>query len=522
MDSVQVEITAPLTLEITQIASLPRAISPNSRIPKDSIRTSLKASTADSVLASVYSLGTSGILLSNLLVELGASPVVFGMLSSIPMLVNLIQPLGAYLSERSTSRFQYSLRTHGIGRLLWLVLVIGIVSINWGVIDTQQLVILTLLIVLFSNLLGGLGTASWLSWVAMIVPRRLRGRYFGTRNSAANLTTLICVPMAGLVVSHWYGGSLQGYGVVLLVSIVFGIMGLGCQYFQVDINPQSQNTYYGKSPQTSEIQSDITKDKKLHPQGEEVTNAQCPMPQATGRLSLSSQEWVEFPVAFDESSEVTQSTDLLLLPSSSIHLPQDQLTNSIWKNSNFLIFLLYFSFWNLAVNLSSPFFNLYMLDTLDLDVSYVTVYNSLQAGATLLMLILWGKLADKIGNRPILICVGILVGVTPLLWLGIGANRLDIWLWLPLLHILAGGTWAAIDLCSNNIQLAIAPIKNQSIYFAIAAAVAGVSGALGTTIGSFLVQFAQSGGLLGLFALSGLFRLVALVPLMFLQEPRRS
>ncbi|MEH1828964.1 MAG: MFS transporter [Nostoc sp.] len=472
MDSVQVETTAPLTLEIAQIASPPIAISPNSRIPKDSIRTSLKASTADSVLASVYSLGTSGILLSNLLVELGASPVVFGMLSSIPMLVNLIQPLGAYLSEGSTSRFQYSLRTHGIGRLLWLVLVIGIISINWGVIDTQQLVILTLLIVLFSNLLGGLGTASWLSWVAMIVPRRLRGRYFGTRNSAANLTNLICVPMAGLVVSHWYGGSLQGYGVVLLVSIVFGIMGLGCQYFQVDINPQSQNTYYGKSPQTSEIQSDTIKDE----------------------------------------SEVLQS----------IHLPQDQLTNSIWKNSNFLIFLLYFCFWNLAVNLSSPFFNLYMLDTLDLDVSYVTVYNSLQAGATLLMLILWGKLADKIGNRPILIYIGILVGVTPLLWLGIGANRLDIWLWLPLLHILGGGTWAAIDLCSNNIQLAIAPIKNQSIYFAMAAAVAGVSGALGTTIGSFLVQFPQSGGLLGLFALSGIFRLVALVPLIFLQEPSRG
>ncbi|MEH2059000.1 MAG: MFS transporter [Nostoc sp.] len=472
MDSVQVETTAPKTLEFTQIASPLTAISPNSRIPKDSIRTSLKASTADSVLASVYSLGTSGILLSNFLVELGASPVVFGMLSSIPMLVNLVQPLGAYLSERSTSRFQYSLRTHGIGRLLWLVLVISILGVSLGVINTQQLVILTLLIVLFSNLLGGLGTASWLSWVAMIVPRRLRGRYFGIRNSAANLTTLICVPIAGLAVSHWYGGSLQGYGVVLLVSIVFGIVGLGCQYFQVDMNPQSQNTYYGKLTQTSEIQSEVAKNE----------------------------------------SEVLQA----------IHLPQDQLINSIWKNSNFLIFLLYFSFWTLAVNLSAPFFNLYMLDTLDLDVSYVTIYNSLQAGATLLMLILWGKLADKIGNRPILICIGILVAATPLLWLGIGANRLDIWLWLPLLHILAGGTWAAIDLCSNNIQLAIAPIKNQSIYFAIAAAVAGVSGALGTTIGSFLLQFAQSGGLLGLFALSSLFRLVALVPLMFLQEPRRG
>ncbi|MBD2505838.1 MFS transporter [Nostoc muscorum FACHB-395] len=473
MDFVQVETTAPLALEIPQISLPPTALSPTSRIPKDAIRTSLKASTADSVLAAVYSLGTGGILLSNFLVELGASPVVFGMLCSIPMLVNLIQPLGAYLSERSTSRFQYSLRTHGIGRLLWLALVIGIVGVSLEVINTHQLVILTLVIVLFSNLLGGLGTASWLSWVAMIVPRRLRGRYFGTRNSAANLTNLVCVPMAGLAVSHWYGGTLQGYGVILLISIVLGIAGLGCQYFQVDMNPRSQNSYYGNSTQTSEIQPEVAK---------------------------------------DESSEVTQS----------IHPLQNQLTNSVWKNSNFLRFLLYFSFWNLAVNLSAPFFNLYMLDTLDLDVSYVTIYNSLQAGATLLMLILWGKLADKIGNRPILICIGILVAATPLLWLGIGANRFDIWLWLPLLHILAGGTWAAIDLCSNNIQLAIAPIKNQSIYFAIAAAVAGGSGALGATIGSFIVQFAQFGGLVGLFALSSLFRLAALVPLVFVKEPMRG
>jgi len=160
-----------------------------------------------------------------------------------------------------------------------------------------------------------------------------------------------------------------------------------------------------------------------------------------------------------------------------------------------------------------------MLDILDLNVGYVTIYTSLQAGANLLMLIVWGKLADKIGNRPILLFGGILLATIPLLWLGIGINQLDIWLWLPLLHILAGGTGAAMDLCNNNIQLGIAPIKNQSIYFAIAAAVAGASGALGTTIGSFILQFTQSGGLLALFTLSTVFRLTALIPLIFTQEP---
>ena len=55
-------------------------------------------------------------------------------------------------------------------------------------------------------------------------------------------------------------------------------------------------------------------DKKLHPQGDgvfghgelgmghgkKVSNAQCPMPKAAGRLSLSTHKGMEFPAAFNE------------------------------------------------------------------------------------------------------------------------------------------------------------------------------------------------------------------------------
>jgi MFS family permease len=457
MNSVPIETDKLITLEIPQIATPQTEISTFSQsspqIYKNAIRTSLRASTVDSVLATVFSLTTGGILLSNFLVELDASPVIFGMLSSIPMLVNFMQPLGAYLSERTTSRFQYSLLTFGIGRLLWLILATGILGASWGGVSSQQLVILTMLIVLFSNLLGSLGSASWLSWIAILVPRRLRGRYFGIRSSAASLTNLLCVPLAGFTVSHWCGGTLQGYGVVLLVGIVAGIVGLGCQYFKLDVNPQMPNLGFGKYRQTCE------------------------------------------------------------------NLPKLPSPPKFWKDSKFLMFLSYFGLWMLAVNLSAPFVNFYMLDTLNLDVSWVALYGSLQAGANLLMLILWGKLADKIGNRSMLIIMGILVALTPLLWLGIHANNSDICLWLPLLHIFTGGTWAAIDLCTNNLQLGIVPARNGSIYFAIAAAVGGVCGALGTTIGSLLAESTQFGGLLGLFALSGLMRFIALVPMFFVQEP---
>jgi MFS family permease len=468
MDSLQVEIDTSVSLEIPPIGS-PSTLSsnsiPNPRISKDAIRTSLRASTVDGVFAAIFSVSTGGVLLGNFLVELGASPVVFGLVSSIPMLVNLFQPIGAYLSERSTSRFLYSLRTYGIGRLLWLILVIGIAMFSWGWLDSDQLVLLSLLILVSSHLLGGLGTASWLSWIAMLVPRQLRGRYFGLRNSVSNFTELVTLSLAGLAISNWYGGTIQGYGVILLVGMIFGIVSLWCQYFQVDINPQLQNTEHGGSSLTSEP---------------------------------------------DEISEAISLPEILT--------PQNQLASSIWQNSNFLVFLLYFGSWTFAVNLSAPFFNLYLLDTLNLDVSWVTFYNSLRAGAHMLMLLVWGKLADKIGSRPILIYAGILIAVIPWLWLGIGSSPLDLWLWLPLLHIFIGGNWGGVDLCTNNLRIEIAPVKNQSIYFAIAAAIAGVSGALGATIGGFIAQLTGSFSVVEVFFVSGILRLASIVPLIIKKD----
>ncbi|HLP88172.1 MAG TPA: MFS transporter [Nostocaceae cyanobacterium] len=461
MDFISGDSSLPLTLEISAIDSLNSVVSPNSspnlRFSKEDMRKSLRASTVDAVFAGVFSITTGGILLSNFLVELDASPVIFGLLSSIPMIVNLVQPLGAYFSERTTSRFQYSVLTFGISRLLWLLLVISIIISSWGLVNSHQLILITLFIVFASHLLGGLGSASWLSWLAAIVPRRLRGRYFGLRNSATSLTNLLCVPLAGLAVSHWKGGKLQGYGLVLLVGIMFGIMSLVSQYFKVDVNPQIQNKSY-----------------------------------------------------FLDRKKITTP-----LPT-----PQKSWHQGIWQNSNFVLFLIYFSFWMLAVNLSAPFFNLYMLENLQLDVSLVAIYASLQAGANLVMLVIWGKLADKVGNRRILMFIGILVAVTPLFWLGVGVDQLSLWLWLPLLHIFTGGTWAAVDLCNNNLQIGITPVRNQSIYFAIAAATSGVSGALGTTIGGFVAEFSPVGGLLGLFALSCVCRLLALLPLVLVQEQR--
>ncbi|NMG21118.1 MFS transporter [Brasilonema bromeliae] len=445
--------------EISEDRAITQTVLPSTpkspvKISKPEIRTSLRALTFESVFATVFYSMIGGALLTNFLLELGAGPVEIGLLASIPQLVNLLQPLGAYLVDRSPSFHWYSMFIFVPSRLLWVILLPAIWLLTSSDISFDitghQVLLLTLGIILVTNIIEALGRAPFLGWTAVLVPQRLRGRYFGFRNSLVSLTNLIGVPLLGLAVSKWPYGTLQGYGVVLVLGVVFGLSSLVSQFWLTDVNPQL-----------------------LKVAGSETSQAQ------SGGIDLS-----------------------------------------FLKDANFLKFVFYIAIWCFAVNVSAPFFNLYMLDNLEIDISVVTIYNGIATGANMLLLLLWGKLADRIGNRPLLVFVGVLVGVTPLLWLGTGADSISLWVWFPLLHVLTGGTWAAIDLCTNNLMMAVAPLGNQSKYFAITGAVAGVSGAIGITCGSFLATQAGAGGLLGLFVLSGVLRLFALLPLLFVQEER--
>jgi MFS family permease len=451
------DILAPIAQVIPEIV-----ISPPSKLKvplsKDAIRTSLKVSTLDGVFSAIFSNITGGVLLSNFLLELNANATEIGMLSSIPMLVNLLQPIGAHLSELTSSRRSFNLWIYGLSRIFWLILLLGIGLANWHYIESHQLITWLLGVVLMSNVFGALGSASWLSWMAFLVPSRLRGRYFGFRNSVISLTNLISVPLAGWLIVIWKGGSLQGYGIVLLLGVLSGFISLGFQFFKADVNPQEQ------------------------------------------KLKFHSIQSIDF---LPEVGELKKPL-----------IPHD----SILRDYKFLAFLLYFGSWMFAINLSGPFFSLYMLSNLSIDVRYVTIYGSLSAGAYLLSLMAWGKLSDRIGNRSILIAIGFLTAFTPLLWLGMGINEISVWLWLPLLHLLLGGTGAALDLCTTNLQLGVAPIARQSQSFALVAAVGGVSGALATTVGGFLVQLTESNGFVFLFALSSILRFAALIPLIFVRE----
>jgi MFS family permease len=420
---------------------------------KVSVRTSLRASSIDGSLSTVFSNITGGVLLSSFLIDLGASPFEIGMVSSLPMLANLLQPLGALLSNRSNSRHDYGIWTFLPARLLWLVLLVGIILRDTNTDLSKELVYLTLTLVATSNILAAMGSASWMSWLAALVPKKLRGRYYSVRSIVSNVTGLLCLPIASFIIANWQGGSITGYGLVLSVGILAGVVSLTCQHFMIDINPQKYQAEQEQQPECHQINL--------------FNNLVAP-----------------------------------------------------FQDRNLIFFLTYIAFWGFAVNLSTPFFNLYMLENLDVDITWVTLLSSLSNGANMLMLLVWGRFSDRFGNRPLLILVGIAIAFTPLFWLltGISQVQEQLWLYLIIFHLFLGGTWAAIDLGGNNIQIGIAPMEHHATFFAIVSAIAGVSSAVGTSLGGALAQYAHYEGIFGVFFLSAILRLVAIIPLLFVHE----
>jgi MFS family permease len=453
--------TATTSIPIELQTDEAREIAPV-RVPTKAIRGSLQASSIDGVFAAIFSNLTGGVLLSNFLVDLQANSFEIGILAAIPMIANIVQPIGAWWGDRSTSRQQFCTRIYVPSRLVWVLLLVGIVLHTQQLLDDRMLAILTMLVVALSHILAGLGSPTWLSWMAALVPRQLRGRYFGIRNTAANLTSLIVVAIAGFLVANYPSGELAGFAIALSIGIVAGVISIICQQQMVDVNPHDR------------LEPGHPIDIEPHP------------------------------------PELLMTADLVAQSESAIA--------AIGQDRHFQGFLWCLGAWTFALNLSAPFFNLYLLQDLAIDVGWVTLYNSLTSVANLALLIPFGRWSDRIGHRLPLLVMGLVMTVLPLLWLGVGKDPISLWLGLPLLFMFNGGATAAIELCINNLQLEIAPARHQSQYFGIVAAIAGVAGAAGTVVGGGLDLLDALGGLTGLFVLSSILRLLALIPLLLLQH----
>lgn len=206
--------------------------------------------------------------------------------------------------------------------------------------------------------------------------------------------------------------------------------------------------------------------------------------------------------------------------------PYLKLLASPLKDGNFRKVLGFYAYWNLAVNVSAPFFAVFMLEKLHLPFWYVTALCTLSSISGLLANRFWTRLSEKFGHRPIIFLATLGDALYPLWWLFL--THQTAWLLLPIHG--SGLFGAPLAVGPNNMVFKLSPARNASPYMAVFNAIIGPTTAAAAILGGWLaaacgqwefsVSGASFGGLHLLFMISCVGRLTSLILLWRVTEPR--
>ncbi|MFW5976526.1 MAG: MFS transporter, partial [Bacillota bacterium] len=157
-------------------------------------------------------------------------------------------------------------------------------------------------------------------------------------------------------------------------------------------------------------------------------------------------------------------------------------------DSNFKFFIIFSVIWGFSVGIAGPFFSVYMIDTLFIPFSIISLFGVAAGLSSILGMRLLGKMTDFLGPKPLYMFCGLGASILPFLWIFASPYNYSI-IWL--INIISGFCWAGIGLASSSMIMNLAPSEHNSVYFAVFAAITGLSGALAPILGGFLGKIFQ-------------------------------
>jgi MFS family permease len=160
---------------------------------------------AEGVLAEVVSAFSGGAVLTGWALHVGAGALVAGLVVGLPQMAQLLQLPAAWTTSWLGHR-RACLWLVGLSRQVMLPLaLLPFVPLARG---SQQTLLLT--VATASAVLGVLGNNAWVAWMGELVPKRVRGRYFGRRSGLCMLGGSLAAGAAGLVLDGARAHALVG------------------------------------------------------------------------------------------------------------------------------------------------------------------------------------------------------------------------------------------------------------------------------------------------------------------------
>lgn len=177
------------------------------------------------------------------------------------------------------------------------------------------------------------------------------------------------------------------------------------------------------------------------------------------------------------------------LKSSGFHLRT--LLNDLKGHPTFLMLALTAAVWNFAINVSGPFFNVYMLQDLNFTPTEIGILNVVTVLSALLVQNQLGAFSDRVGPHKLQLISMIIIPLLPVGWI----FATTVW-HIALLNILNGVIWAAYNLAYFNFLLETIPSDKVPTFSAVYQVVVALSLALGALVGSGIIAYWGFAGVL--------------------------
>jgi MFS family permease len=159
---------------------------------------------------------------------------------------------------------------------------------------------------------------------------------------------------------------------------------------------------------------------------------------------------------------------------------------SVLRNRDYLWLVLFIGLWGFALNLGMPFYSVYVLRDLHFSMHDLTVLTTLTSLGGLLSLPTWGILADRFGNKPVLMaCAFLWVVVALLAWALAGPDR---YAHLFVNYFIVGATTAGFQLCQFNLMVKMIPTRSKAPFISIFLAGTSLLTALGPILGGRILM----------------------------------
>ena len=160
------------------------------------------------------------------------------------------------------------------------------------------------------------------------------------------------------------------------------------------------------------------------------------------------------------------------------------------RDPNYRALLSFLVVWSFAANFGAPFFAVYMLKRLGMDISWIIGLAVLSQAVNVAFFRVWGSAADRFANKPVLSICGALFIFGYLLW-PFTAMPNVYWATIPLLiviHLLSGVSTAGVLLCTGTISAKMAPPGRATAYLATNAFACGIAATVAPIVGGILAD----------------------------------